>query len=155
MVEDCTIAPIALAEGEGERITLRGAELVFKSPADSEEGWAVMDYTLPPKHFGAPLHYHENVTESFYVVSGELWFKAGDKEVNLKAGGFVMVPPGTPHAFANRSDAPARLLGHASSGRHKAFLKELFPMIEAEKSWPPKDPSAFVELGKRYDTVYL
>lgn len=155
MVEDCTIAPVALANGEGERISLRGAEMIFKSPAEDEQGWAVMDYTLPAKQFGAPPHYHEGVTESFFVVSGELWFRLGDEEITLQAGGFVLVPPGTPHAFANRSDAPARLLGHASSGKHKAFLKELFAMAEAEESWPPKDPRPFVALAKRYDTIYL
>jgi mannose-6-phosphate isomerase-like protein (cupin superfamily) len=155
MVDDCTIAPVALANGEGERISLHGSEMVFKTATEGEEGWSVMDYTLPAKQFGAPLHYHEDVTESFFVVSGELWFRLGDQEITLGPGGFVLVPRGTPHSFANRSDAPARLLGHASSGKHKAFLKKLFAMAEAEESWPPKDPQPFVELAKQYDTIYL
>jgi quercetin dioxygenase-like cupin family protein len=155
MVEDCTIAPVAFANGEGERIWMRGAEMIFKSVDESDQGWAVMDYTVPAKHFGAPLHYHKEVTESFYVLSGELWFRLGDKEMTLKAGGFALVPPGTPHAFANQSDAPVRFLGHASSGRHKAFLKEVFAMAEREECWPPKDRDAFIELGRRYDTIYL
>lgn len=155
MVEDCTITPVALAAGEGERISLLGAEMIFKSPLGSEDGWVALDYTLPAKHFGAPLHYHKNITESFYVVSGEVWFRVGDKEITLQPGGFALVPPGTPHAFSNRSDAPARLFAHASSARQKRFLEELFSMVEAEQSWPPQDRSALVELGRRYDTVYL
>jgi mannose-6-phosphate isomerase-like protein (cupin superfamily) len=155
MVEDCAIAPIALANGEGERVSLHGAEMVFKTEVEDAEGWAVMDYTLPANQFGAPLHCHEELTESFFVVSGELWFQLGDEEMTLQAGGFVLVPPGTPHSFANRSDAPARLLGHSSSGKHKTYLKKLFAMAEAEESWPPKDPRPFVELAKQYDTTYL
>jgi mannose-6-phosphate isomerase-like protein (cupin superfamily) len=155
MVEDCAIAPVALANGEGERVSLHGAEMVFKTEVEDAEGWAVMDYTLPANQFGAPLHCHEELTESFFVVSGELWFQLGDEEMTLQAGGFVLVPPGTPHSFANRSDAPARLLGHSSSGKHKTYLKKLFAMAEAEESWPPKDPRPFVELAKQYDTTYL
>jgi quercetin dioxygenase-like cupin family protein len=155
MVEECTVFPVVLADGEGDRMTVRGAEVVFKHPIDSEEGWAVVDYTLPAKQIGAPLHYHENVTETFYVLSGEFCFQMGDKEIILRQGGFLMVPPGTPHSFANRSDGPARLLGYSSDGRYKTFLKKLFKMIEAEGVWPPKDPRPFVEHAKRYDTVYL
>jgi quercetin dioxygenase-like cupin family protein len=155
MVEDCTIAPIALAAGEGERMSFRGVDIVFKSPINAEDGWTVLDYTLPPRQFGAPLHYHATITESFYVLSGEFWFRAGDKEITVGPGGFVFVPPGTPHAFANRSDAPARLLGHASSARHKEYLYQVFRMMQNEETWPPKDPRAIIELGKRYDTIIL
>jgi quercetin dioxygenase-like cupin family protein len=155
MTELCALPSIALAEGEGERISVQGVEIIFKSPKDKEEGWTVLDYKLPARQFGAPLHYHEKLIESFYILSGEVWFRLGDEELTVGPGGFVLANPGTPHSFANRTDAPAHILAHASHSDHKNFLCELFQMIKAEPVWPPKDPRAIVELGKRYDTIYL
>lgn len=91
----------------------------------------------------------------FYVLEGEFWFRIGDEEITLAPGGFALVPPGTPHSFANHTDAPARMLAHASNADHKQFLCELFELIKKEPVWPPRDPQRFIELGKRYDTIYL
>lgn len=146
---------IAMPAGEGERISFNGLDIVFKSTARQENGWTVLEYTLPARQFGAPYHYHKELTESFYIVEGEAWFRLGDEEYNLGAGSFVLVPPGTLHAFANRSDRPVRFLAHASNGSHKAFLKELFAMVLTEPVWPPSDPSKIIALGRRYDTEYV
>src|SRR4051812_8958155 len=119
-------APIALRDGEGEQITFGGVAITFKSPAGAEEGWTVLDYRLPARQFGAVLHFHHVLVESFYVLEGEIWFRIGDEEITLGPGGFALVPPGTPHSFANHTDAPARMLAHASTSGHKRFLCELF-----------------------------
>jgi mannose-6-phosphate isomerase-like protein (cupin superfamily) len=147
--------PIALGDGEGERISFGGVEITFKSPQGQEDGWTVLDYRLPARQFGAVLHYHQALIESFYILEGEIWFRIGDTETTLGPGGFAFVPAGTAHSFANHSDSPARMLAHASSADHKRFLCELFALIEKEPVWPPQDPAKIVELGKRYDTYYL
>jgi mannose-6-phosphate isomerase-like protein (cupin superfamily) len=146
---------ITLAAGEGERISFRGVEIVFKSPIGSSGGWTALDYTLPAGQFGAPLHYHRELTESFYVLDGELWMSVDGKSLNAGPGSFVLVPPGTPHSFANRSNAPARFLGHASNPSHKEFLLQLFRIAKSEPVWPPQDPERIIALGRRYDSVYL
>jgi mannose-6-phosphate isomerase-like protein (cupin superfamily) len=148
-------SPIALQDGQGERISFEGVDITFKSPAAAEDGWTVLDYRLPARQFGAVLHHHNVLIESFYVLEGEIWFRIGDGEITLGPGGFALVPSGVPHSFANHTDAPSRMLAHASSADHKRFLCELFALIEKEPVWPPKDPQAIVELGKRYDTIYL
>jgi mannose-6-phosphate isomerase-like protein (cupin superfamily) len=155
MTELCALPSVALADGEGDRISVGGVEITFKSPGDKDESWTVLDYKLPAHQFGAPLHYHHKLIETFYILSGEVWFRLGDKEVILGPGGFVLASPGTPHSFANRTGEPARMLAHASHSDHKKFLCELFRMIQSEAVWPPRDPRAIIELGRRYDTVYL
>ena len=153
---DLLVPPsIVFAEGEGERISFRGVDIVFKSPLEAGDGWTVLDYTLPARQFGAPLHYHRELVESFYVLSGTLWFRLGDQKIEAGPGSFVLVTPGTLHSFANRTDSPVRFLAHASNAEHKRFLCELFRMAQSESVWPPKDPSHFVRLGERYDTVYV
>jgi mannose-6-phosphate isomerase-like protein (cupin superfamily) len=142
---------IALAEGEGERISFGGVEILFKA----EDPWTVLDYSMPAKQFGAPLHYHNRLIESFYVLTGELWMRLGDQELILKPGSFALAAPGTPHSFANNSEAPVRFLAHASHSDHKRFLCELLKMAQEEPVWPPADGRKVKELGARYDTVYL
>lgn len=146
---------VVLGPEQGERLSYRGVEIVFKSPAGSAEGWTVLDYTMAPRQFGAPLHYHRELIESFYVLSGKLWLRAGDQEIDGGPGTFVLVPPGVLHSFANRTDEPARFLCHASNRNHKTFLTQLFHLATTLPSWPPSDPGEIIRLGERYDTVYV
>ena len=146
---------IVFGEREGERISFRGVDIVFKSPVEAGDGWTVLDYTLPAKQFGAPLHYHRELIESFYVLSGKLWFRLGDQEIEAGPGAFLLVAPGTLHSFANRTETSVRFLAHASSAAHKTFLCELFQMAQSQPIWPPKDPGQIIRLGERYDTVYV
>src|SRR5438270_8191892 len=120
MTAQLATSSIALAESEGDRITFRGTEIVFKSA----DPWTVIDYLMPARQFGAPLHYHDRLIETFYVLSGELWMRLGDREMTLKPGSFALVTPGTLHSFANKTDEPVRFLGHASHPDHKKFLCE-------------------------------
>ena len=147
--------PIVLAANQGERLSFRGVEILFKSPAETGEGWTALEYTMPPRQFGAPLHYNRELTETFYVLSGALWMRVGDREITAEAGAFVLVTPGTIHSFANRTCHPVTFLAHASDVRHKAFLTHLLRLAESEPSWPPPDPSSIVKLGRRYDTIYV
>ena len=51
------------------------------------------------------------------MLEGELTFIHDDDEVVAGPGTFVLVPPGVPHTFANRSDAVVRMLNvHAPAG---------------------------------------
>lgn len=141
---------------EGDHIQFGPLDVIFKSPLEgSSEGWMAADYTLAANQAGAPPHYHRRLIESFYVISGELWIRVGDREVIAGPGSYALVTPGTLHSFGNRSDAPVRFLAHASEASHKDFLCELFRMVESEPVWPPQDPSKVIALGERYDTYYL
>jgi mannose-6-phosphate isomerase-like protein (cupin superfamily) len=48
--------------------------------------------------FAVPLHVH-NEDETFYILEGSFRFKAGDQNLELKAGQSLHVPGGLIHAF--------------------------------------------------------
>ncbi|WAX79585.1 cupin domain-containing protein [Streptomyces sp. KMM 9044] len=49
---------------------------------------------------GAPVHFHTEATEMFFVLGGSLRVLLGDRIVTLEPGDFVTVPPRLLHAFA-------------------------------------------------------
>ena len=59
----------------------------------------------------ASLHVHHADDEAWYVLEGALRFRIGDELREVGAGGAVLAPKGTPHAFGNaRRGLPARYL---------------------------------------------
>lgn len=100
-----------LASGEGHTLSARGSTLVFKAVgADTGGRFSFMERTLPPGGRPPPAHRHTDIDEAFYVLEGTFTFRLGDRIETVEAGGFVLVPRGAPHTFANESDAPARIL---------------------------------------------
>ena len=66
---------------------------------------------------GPPLHVHPDEDDAFYILEGEVVVIVEDDEVTVGPGTFVLVPPGVPHTFANRSRAVARIVNvHAPAG---------------------------------------
>ncbi|MBV8954175.1 MAG: cupin domain-containing protein [Solirubrobacterales bacterium] len=59
----------------------------------------------------APLHVHHHDDEAWYVLEGALRFRVGEDTFETGAGGAVLVPKGTPHAYGNANKRrPARYL---------------------------------------------
>ena len=63
---------------------------------------------------GPPLHTHPYVEVAF-TIEGCARITVGDEEREVKAGGIVVIPAGTPHRFVNSGDATLRQIDvHAS-----------------------------------------
>jgi quercetin dioxygenase-like cupin family protein len=63
---------------------------------------------------GTPLHLHP-YPELFLVEKNVALFTAGDEELTVTAGHFVLVPAETPHRYVGASDEPVRVISvHAS-----------------------------------------
>jgi quercetin dioxygenase-like cupin family protein len=75
---------------------------------DGEFGLYRLD--LAPKAPGPSTHFHRSITESFYVLAGQVRLFDGDRWVTGRAGDFLYVPVGGLHAFRNESDAFSSML---------------------------------------------
>ena len=49
---------------------------------------------IPPKKCAFPNHYHESVTEVFYIISGQGMIKTADGETSVGVGDIAVFPPG-------------------------------------------------------------
>lgn len=116
-----------------------GADLVI-AEWEQEPGPAAGRMTV------APLHLHHTCDEAWVVLSGRLGFLIGDEEVEVAAGGGVLVPKGTAHTYWNPDpNVPARYMLvmtaktaalidaiHGASDRSLPALQELFRAYDAE-----------------------
>jgi len=79
--------------------------------------------TMAPGRTGPDTHVHQDEDDVFYVLDGELTFLLADGDVPAPAGTFVLVPPGVPHTFANRTATPVRVLNiHAPAGFDRRLM---------------------------------
>jgi mannose-6-phosphate isomerase-like protein (cupin superfamily) len=142
---------VLLGPGEGRSVSLRGTEVTFKVESSGADGASCLEFRAAPG-FDTGLHVHERLEETFYVLAGEFEFRAGEQTFPASAGACMFVPPGMPHAFANRGTAPATLLLIMSPPRHDRYFDELAEILAAEG---PPDSDAIAALRKRYDTEQL
>jgi quercetin dioxygenase-like cupin family protein len=71
--------------------------------------------TQPPG-VATPLHRHTREAEAFYMLEGQMDYRAGDEDYELYPGCFLYLPPGLPHAFRIRGDHPTRFLAMIEPG---------------------------------------
>lgn len=65
---------------------------------------------MAPRSPGPNSHFHRTISESFFVLSGELSLFNGERWVTGRAGDFLYVPVGGLHGFRNDADEPCSML---------------------------------------------
>ena len=102
-----------------------GNLLTFRARADDTGGNFSLAECLTAPGAGSPYH-TQNDEEAFLVLEGQFEFVLNGQAVRHGPGGFVHVAPGTPHAFRNAGDAPARMLiVNLPAGPHEQFFDEV------------------------------
>lgn len=120
-----TNAPYHLGSGEaqGGLLWFLGNLVAIKAGSGGEGSIAVIEAELHPGH-APPLHVHHHEDEGFILLAGDVRFRCGDDEFDARAGDFVFVPRGTPHAFRVGAGG-ARTIMVASGAALAAFMQEI------------------------------
>jgi len=100
-----------------------------------------------PPRFIAPLHLHNKDDEAWYVLEGTLCVRAGDKDVEAKAGSAVFVPRGTPHTYWNPGPGLLRYL--------LVMTPQIYELIQAIHAMKERTPAALQAVFRRYDSELL
>lgn len=137
--------------GEGE-VALSGPTRmrILEDGSRTSHRLGVGEITIAPRTEGPPQHRHAGHDEGFYVVAGTARFTVGETTYDAPARTLVMVPPGTPHTFANVSDEPAVLLNTFTPDLYIQYFRDLHDMIA---SGQPMTAEAVVGVMARYATV--
>ncbi|MDV9199055.1 cupin domain-containing protein [Streptomyces sp. Wh19] len=112
--------------GDGETIVLGTTRMrVLEDGSHTGHRLAIAESVLAPHTQGPPQHRHALHDEGFYVLSGTVRFTVGDEDYDAAAGTLVMVPPGTPHTFANPTDRPAVMLSTFTPDMYVQYFRDL------------------------------
>lgn len=84
-------APCTHIDGEGETLSVLGAQVTFLCSGDeTDHAWSMMEVVLP-KHARPPPHDHA-WDEAYYVTHGQVRFQLAGHEQVIKAGEFLYAP---------------------------------------------------------------
>ena len=100
----------------------------------------------PPRYI-APLHVHHADDEAWYVLEGSLRVRVGGRDVDVPAGGAVLVPRGTPHTYWNPGAAPTRYL--------LVMTTQIEQLIDALHALPDRDRPTMEAVFQAHDSTYL
>lgn len=146
--------PSYLRPGAGERLRVITDVVTIKMAAAATNDAFTLIETETPPGGGCPAHTQRYDDESFYVIEGRYAFLVGDERIELGPGGYVYVPRGTVHAFANAGPAPARMLVLVTPGGiHERFLAEVGERA-TRAPWEP-DMAHLLAVAPKYGVAFL
>jgi quercetin dioxygenase-like cupin family protein len=134
-----------LAPGDGERLILRGGDVVIKvDPRSGSKNLALGTQQLP---IGAGIagHRHAHMDEFFYVLEGSGTFILDEIRQAIEKGGIIFIPKGSWHAFENPNSELLLLWIVVPAG-----LEDFFREIASPPGAPLKQLSAEQVLSIRH-----
>ncbi|MEU8957713.1 cupin domain-containing protein [Streptomyces sp. NPDC048518] len=156
--------------GHGRTLRTPAQQVTFKVTGAHSQVASSFEVVVPPG-FDVGAHVHRRSEELFYLLEGELdvlafepkvrtpdgwqhWESAaGRRSVRATPGTVIVVPPGCPHAFANRGDKPAKMFFQASPPPdHERYFEELLALLDCGGA---PDHAAIADLRARYDIEQL
>ena len=109
-------------------------------------------WEFSPPVSGPDAHFHKTMTESFYILSGEVSILDGKAWRTAGAGDFLHVPAGGVHGFRNESGADASMLLHFAPGApREAYFEGLLRLATGEK-WSDEERAEFM---REHDTYWV
>jgi quercetin dioxygenase-like cupin family protein len=120
--------------------------LVFEHRCVPGMETVVLEMTLPVGST-APLHVHDSLDDTWYILDGEMVLRCGDDALVAGAGHWVSMPRGVPHTFRVIGDRAARILLVHDNASFRDFVRELgvpagAHVLPDQPVFPPMDELA-------------
>jgi quercetin dioxygenase-like cupin family protein len=105
--DDPAVEAFFAARDEGERLERENRSFrLFGELPDLE----VVEFVFEPGWEGVDPHVHDDHTDSFYVLEGEVEFLVNGEWRRGGPGSFFSAPPGVEHGFRIAGEQPIRVL---------------------------------------------
>jgi quercetin dioxygenase-like cupin family protein len=136
---------------EGEILDVMGDKIIVKLDREQTNGqFAVIEEVTAPGA-GIPLHRHEGVSETFFILEGELEFQCGDTAFRASKGTVAYAPKGVPHGFKNIGSVPARQLVTVTPPDFVDFFRAVHRLSQKG----PPGPEQLEALTHEYDVAFV
>jgi quercetin dioxygenase-like cupin family protein len=125
-------------------------EVLYLATGDSTRGeFGLYRWTFGPNRTGPDPHFHRSISESFFILDGEVELYNGERWTTAHAGDFLFVPEGGIHGFRGVNPASMLLLFAPGAPREEYF--ETLAKV-AEQPMSAEERAAFMQ---RHDTYWL
>ncbi|WP_250293806.1 cupin domain-containing protein [Streptomyces atroolivaceus] len=122
----------------------------FIALAETTDGrFGLFHHSMLPGAGGADPHYHSRISESFYVLTGEVRLHDGTGWRTARAGDFLHVPENAVHGFRNESGSLAEMLIIFTPAEHREGYFEGLSALLADGNRPSREE--MVALMEKYD----
>jgi quercetin dioxygenase-like cupin family protein len=109
-------------------------------------------WEFAPAASGPGPHFHKTMTESFYILSGEVSIYDGREWRSAGPGDFMHVPAGGLHGFRNESGAEASMLLHFAPG---APREEYFEGLARMAAGQKPSEEEYAEFMRHHDNYWV
>lgn len=148
------MSPLFHAPGAGETLAGLGHPRIVKvTPADTGGRYLQFESFTSPGE-GAPLHWHRDEDEAFYVLAGRYEFRLGEQHIVATTGAFAFVPRGVVHGFTNQGHEVGRLLITVTPGTHHEALFRALDQA-TERDGAPLSGAALAALAADHGWVIV
>jgi quercetin dioxygenase-like cupin family protein len=125
-------------------------EVLYLATGASTRGqFGLYRWTFGPARTGPDPHFHRSISESFFILDGEVELYTGERWTIAQAGDFLFVPEGGVHGF--RGVAPASMLLLFAPGAPREEYFETLAKL-AEHPMSEEERAAFMQ---RHDTYWI
>lgn len=134
-------------------LTTATTEIGYLATALSTQGeLGLYHYAMTGAPSGPSPHYHRTISESFYVLSGQVRLFDGRGWLDAVAGDFLYVPVGSVHAFRNESGERAEmLLLFAPGAPREQYFEQLAAMAADGVRLGEPERRAFLARHDQYE----
>ncbi len=120
--------------------------LVVEHRCAPRMGTVVLEMTLPVGS-APPMHIHDDLDDTWYVLEGRMAVRCGGDELLVGAGHWVSMPRGVPHTFRVVSGCEARILLVHDNTSFRDLVRELGTpatelVVPSHPAFPPADELA-------------
>ncbi|CAA9540025.1 MAG: hypothetical protein AVDCRST_MAG59-765 [uncultured Thermomicrobiales bacterium] len=136
MSEDAKATAYIATVEEGPAYWMVNILWVMLATAEQTGGGYSLMWELCPRGSGPGPHYHDQ-DEQFFVIEGEITYRAGGTELKAGPGSFVLIPRGTVHSFRVDSETATLLNSYTPAGFERT-ITELGERAQS-REMPPAD----------------
>lgn len=131
-------------DAEPDLVYASGVKVHYLATGKSTDGlFGLYRWEFSPERTGPGPHFHKTMSESFYILDGEVSIYDGSWKT-ARAGDFFHVPPGGLHGFRNDSGEPASMLLHFAPGAPREAYFEGLARLAAGEQMSKEEYAAFM-----------
>lgn len=141
------------AQAEPELVYPKGTRVHHLATGESTDGlFGLYRWEFGPAVGGPDPHFHRTMTESFYILSGEVQIYDGRRWVRARPGDFAHVPAGGVHGFKNVEGTGASMLLHFAPGAPREAYFEGLARVQAGEAMTDAEREEFYRF---HDNIWV